>query len=128
METAEAAFGIYSTKLEGDEESRPGIKSDHWVGPGQGGLVKSKYMVNILAPECSIREIGEFAAALEPKIPGSGTVRPKGMAWLPRAGMVAGSWRFIKARSPPRTSRLSRRKFLGIWRWRWAGRGSGLFG
>jgi hypothetical protein len=96
MESAEAAFGIYSTKLEGDEESRPGIKSDHWVSPGQGGFVKGKYMVNILAPERASREIGEFAAALEPKIPGSGTAHPKGMAWLPRDGMVAGSWRYIK--------------------------------
>ena len=96
MDSGEAAFGIYSTKLEGDEESWPGIKSDHWVSPGQGGLAKGEYMVNILAPECTDREIGEFAAALEPKIPGSGTARPKGMAWLPRNSMVAGSGRYIK--------------------------------
>jgi hypothetical protein len=96
MDSGEAAFGIYSTKLEGDEESWPGIGSDHWISPGQGGLVKGEYMVNILAPECAGREIGEFAAALEPKIPGKGTLRPLGMAWLPRDGMVAGSWRYIK--------------------------------
>lgn len=96
MESGETAFGIYSTKLEGEEEGWPGIKSDNWVSAGQGGLVKGDYMVNILAPECTVREIGEFAAALEPKIPGSGTVRPKGMAWLPLEDMVAGSWRYIK--------------------------------
>ncbi len=96
MESGEAAFGIYSTKLEGEEEGWPGITSDHWVSPGQGGLVKGEYVVNILAPECTGREIGEFAAALEPKIPGKGTARPKGMAWLPRDGMVAGSWKYIK--------------------------------
>jgi len=96
MESAEAAFGIYSTKLEGEEERWPGIKSDNWVSPGQGGLVKGEYMVNILAPECASREMGEFAAALEPKIPGKATVRPKGMAWLPRDGMVPGSGRYIK--------------------------------
>ena len=96
MGSGEAAFGIYSTKLEGEEEGWPGIESDHWVSPGQGGLVKGEYMVNILAPECTGREIGEFAAALEPKIPGKATVRPKGMAWLPRDGMVAGSGRYIK--------------------------------
>ena len=96
MDSGEAAFGIYSTKLEGEEESWPGIKSDHWVSLGQGGLAKGEYMVNILAPECTVREIGEFAAALEPKIPEKGTARPKGMAWLPRDGMVAGSWRYIK--------------------------------
>jgi hypothetical protein len=96
MESAEAAFGIYSTKLEGEEEGWPGIQSDHWVSPGQGGLVKGEYMINILAPECSGREIGEFAAAIETMIPGSGTARPKGMAWLPRDGMVPGSGRYIK--------------------------------
>jgi len=96
MGSGEAAFGIYSTKLEGEEEGWPGIKSDHWVSPGQGGLVKGEYMINILAPECTVREIGEFAAALEPKIPGKGTARPKGMAWLPRDGMVAGSWKYLK--------------------------------
>jgi hypothetical protein len=96
MGSGEAAFGIYSTKLEGEEEGWPGIKSDHWVSPGQGGLVKGEYMINILAPECTVREIGEFAAALEPKIPGEVTVRPKGMAWLPSDGIVAGSWRYIK--------------------------------
>ncbi len=96
MESPEAAFGIYSTKLEGEEEIWPGIKSDHWVSSGQGGLAKGEYMVNILAPECKDREIGEFAAALEPKIPGSRMARPKGMAWLPRDGMVARSGRYIK--------------------------------
>jgi len=96
MVSGEAAFGIYSTKLEGNEESWPGIESDHWISPGQGGLVKGEYMVNILAPECASREIGEFAAAIEPKIPGKATVRPKGMAWLPPDGMVAGSRRYIK--------------------------------
>jgi hypothetical protein len=96
MGSGEAAFGIYSTKLEGEEEGWPGIQSDHWVSPGQGGLVKGEYMINILTPECASREIGEFAAALETMIPGSGTARPKGMAWLPRDGMVPGSGRYIK--------------------------------
>jgi peptidoglycan/xylan/chitin deacetylase (PgdA/CDA1 family) len=96
MDSGEAAFGLYSTKLEGEEESWPGIRSDHWVSLGQGGLAKGEYMVNILAPDCTDREIGDFAAALEPKIPGKGTARPKGMDWLPRAGMVLGSWRYIK--------------------------------
>jgi len=96
MESGEAAFGIYSTKLEGEEESWPGIMSDNWVGLGQGGLVKGEYVVNILAPECTNREIGEFAAAIATKIPGKETVRPMGMAWLPRNGMIAGSGRYIK--------------------------------
>jgi Family of unknown function (DUF6599) len=96
MESGQAAFGLYSTKLEGEETRWPGIKSDHWVSPGQGGLVKDEFMVNILAPECTDREIGEFAAALEPKIPGKGTARPEGMDRLPRSGMVRGSGRYIR--------------------------------
>ena len=96
MASGEAAFGFYSTKLEGEEEGWPGIKPDHWVGAGQGGLVKGEYLVNLLAPECTKEEIGGFAAALEPKIPGTGTVRPKSMDWLPCEGMVEGSWRYIK--------------------------------
>ena len=96
MNSAQAAFGIYSTKLEGEEEGRPGIKVDHWISLGQANLVKDQFMINILAPECTDREIGEFAAALEPKIPGRGTARPKGMRWLPPDGMVPGSGRYIK--------------------------------
>lgn len=96
MALGEAAFGLYSTKVEGEEEGWPGIKSDHWISLGQANLVKGEFVVNILAPECTDREIGEFAAALEPKIPGKGTARPKGMDWLPRAGMVPGSGRYIK--------------------------------
>jgi hypothetical protein len=96
METGEAAFGLYSTKVEGDEKVWPGIDPDHWISPGQANLVKGEYMVNILAPACTEREIGEFAAALEPKIPGKETIRPAEMSWLPREGMVGGSGRYIK--------------------------------
>jgi len=96
MGSGQAAFGIYSTKLEGEEKRWPGIKADHWVVLGQANLVKGDYMVNILAPECTDREIGEFAAALEPRIPGRGTVRPAGLDRLPRDGMVPGSWRYIR--------------------------------
>jgi len=96
MESSEAAFGLYSTKVEGDEKVWPGIEPDHWISPGQANLVKGEYMVNILAPECTEREIGEFGAALEPKIPGKKTIRPAEMRWLPREGMVGGSGRYIK--------------------------------
>jgi peptidoglycan/xylan/chitin deacetylase (PgdA/CDA1 family) len=96
MASGEAAFGLYSSKLEGDEKGWPGIEPDNSVGQGQANLVKAEYLVNILAPECTDREIGEFAAALEPKIPGGGTSKPAGMHWLPREGMVAGSGRYIK--------------------------------
>ena len=96
MKSAEAAFGLYSTKLEGQETAWSGIKTDHWVSQGQANLVKGEYLVNILAPECTDREIGEFAAALERKVPGRGAKRPPGMACLPAQGMVPGSGRYIR--------------------------------
>src|SRR4030042_5957054 len=88
MSSGEAAFGLYSTKLEGEEEGWPGTAPDNWRSRGQASLVKGEFLVSILAPECTDKEIGEFMAALEPKIPGSGTVRPEGMDWLPREGMI----------------------------------------
>jgi len=96
MASGEAAFGLYSTKLEGEEEGWPGIGPDNWTSLGQASLVKGEFLISILAPECTDREIGEFMAALEPKIPGSGTVRPKGMSWLPREGRIPSSGRYIK--------------------------------
>ncbi len=113
MASGEAAFGLYSTKLEGGEEGWPGVKADNWISPGQANLVKGDYLVNIMAPECTDREIGEFAAALESKIPGTRIVRPKGLAWLPPEGMGPQVSRqdkaapISKARSRPRTNRPS---------------------
>jgi hypothetical protein len=96
MASGAGAFGLYSTKLEGGEQGWPGIKADNWISRGQANLVKSDYLVNILAPECTDREIGEFASALEDRFPTGGTVRPKGLSWLPREGMVPSSWRYIR--------------------------------
>jgi hypothetical protein len=96
MTSAESAFGFYSTRVEGGETRWPGIGPDHWISPGQANLVKGEFVVNLLAPDCTEAEIGAFAAALEPKIPGTRTVRPRGMEWLPREGMVPGSARYIK--------------------------------
>ena len=96
MSSAEAAFGFFSTKLEGEEKSLPGIKPDSWLSPGQASLVKGEFLVNILAPACTDKEIGEFAAAVEPRIPGHGTVRPQGLGRLPTEGQVPSSRRYIK--------------------------------
>lgn len=96
MESGEAAFGLYSTKLEGEEERWPGIASDHWFTRGQANLVKGPYLANILASDCTDEEVGDFLAVVERKIPGEGTVRPPGMGFLPAEGMVRGSGRYIK--------------------------------
>ncbi|MBM3304800.1 MAG: hypothetical protein FJY79_02495 [Candidatus Aminicenantes bacterium] len=96
MESGEAAFGLYSTRLEGGEESRPEVGSDNWIMPGQANFVKGEYLVNILASDRTDREVGAFMAAIEKKVPGEGTVRPAGMSRLPVEGMVPGSGRYIK--------------------------------
>ena len=95
MASDEEAFGLYSTKLEGGEAGWPGIRSDNWITAGQASLVKGEFMVNILAPECTDREIGEFAAGLEKKVPGRGTARPNGLERLPLEGMILSSGRYI---------------------------------
>ncbi len=95
MASGEAAFGLYSTKLEGGEEGRPGIKADNWVASGQASLVKGEYIVNILGPGCSGRELGEFAEAVAKKVPGRRTERPAGLARLPAEGLVPSSGRYI---------------------------------
>ena len=96
MSSGDAAFGLYSTKLEGGEKSFPGIEPDNWLSPGQASLVKGEFLVNILAPECTDKEIGEFMATVEPQIPGRVTARPGGLGWLPREGMVPSSRRYFR--------------------------------
>jgi hypothetical protein len=96
MESGEAAFGLYSTKVDGGETASERISATHWLSPGQANLVKGPILVNILAPDLTAEEIEVIAAVLEPKIPGRGTARPPGVEWLPKEGMVPGSERYIK--------------------------------
>ncbi len=96
MESGEAAFGLYSTKVEGGEDRSERIAAAHWISPGQANFVKGPYLVNILAPDSTVEEIEEIAAALEPRVPGRATERPSGVGWLPPEGLVPGSERYIK--------------------------------
>lgn len=96
MRSGPAAFGLYSSKLEGGEESAPGVASDNWIGPGQGSLVKGDYLVNVIAPDRTGPEIGTVLKTVDKKLPAPRTVRPKGLDRLPRAGMVRTSWRYIQ--------------------------------
>ena len=96
MKSETSAFGLYSTKLEGDEKGWPKIKSDNWISPGQANLVKGDYLINVLAPECADQEIGPFMAAVDLKLPAYRTVRPEGLERLPRDGLVPSSGRYIK--------------------------------
>ncbi len=96
MASGEAAFGFYSIKLEGGEKGWPGIAADNWVGQGQASFVQGDYLVNVLAPECSEKEIGGFIVQIQGRVPGQRTARPEELNWLPRDGMVESSWHFIK--------------------------------
>lgn len=96
MKSGTSAFGLYSTKLEGEEEGWPKIKADNWISLGQGNLVKGDYLINVLAPECTDEEIGQFMAAVDLKLPAYRTVRPEGLDRLPRGGLVPSSGRYIK--------------------------------
>lgn len=95
MASGEAAFGLYSTKLEGGETGWAGITADNWVASGQASLVKGEYIVNILGPDCEDRELGEFAAAVAKKVPGRRTARPAGLIRLPVEALVPSSGRYI---------------------------------
>ena len=96
MKSGTSAFGLYSTKLEGEEKGWPKIKADNWISPGQANLAKGDYLVNLLAPECTDEEIGKFMAAVDLKLPAYRTVRPEGLDRLPREGLVPSSGRYIK--------------------------------
>jgi Family of unknown function (DUF6599) len=96
MRSGPAAFGLYSSKLEGGEESMPGINSDNWIGPGQGSLVKGDYFVNVIASDRTGPEIGVVLKAVEKKLPARRTVRPEGLARLPRRDMIPSSWRYVR--------------------------------
>jgi len=96
MATPEDAFGLYSTKLEGGETAIPGTHCDSWIAAGQASLVKGEYLVNVMAPDATERELADFTVALGSKIPGEGTVRPKGLDRLPGEGMIPSSGRYLK--------------------------------
>jgi hypothetical protein len=96
MRSGPAAFGLYSSKLEGGEEAAPGITPDNWIGPGQGSLVKGDYLVNVIAPDRTGAEIGAVLKAVDKKLPARRTVRPESLGRLPRADMIPSSWRYVR--------------------------------
>jgi hypothetical protein len=96
MRSGPAAFGLYSSKLEGGEQGAPGIASDNWIGPGQGSLVKGDDLVNVIAPDRTGAEIGAVLKAVEKRLPARRTVRPEGLVRLPRRDMVPSSWRYVR--------------------------------
>jgi hypothetical protein len=98
MRSGPAAFGFYSSKLEGGEKGAPGIAADNWIGPGQGSLAKGDYLVNVIAPGAQVdaAEIGAILKAVERKLPARRTVRPAGLDRLPLEGRVPASWRYLR--------------------------------
>ena len=114
MKRGTSAFGLYSTKLEGEEKGWPEIKVASRISPGQANLVKGDYLVNILAPECTDGEIGPFMAAVDLKLPAAGPSGRKG--WT---GCRARGWSLERTlhQGPgrgPRRIALPRRRVLGF--------------
>ncbi len=113
MKSGRSAFGLYSTKLEGDEKGWPKIKSDNWISPGQANLVKGDYLINVLAPECTDQEIGPFMAAVDKKSRDTGPTGPRGWNGCRSKGRSPRADATSKARSRPGTNRPSSKATSG---------------
>jgi len=95
MDSPKAAFGIFSTRRQGDEPVSPGIKTFHWLGQEQANLVKGDLYVNILASGCAEAEVGNFLASLAINLPSGETPLPAGFSCLPEFNLVPGTERYI---------------------------------
>jgi len=95
MESPAAAFGIFSTRREGDEPVSPGIKTAHWVEPEKANLVKGNLFVNIVASGCTKAEVEDFAMSLVRQLPAADARRPEAFSCMPEFNLVPGSERYI---------------------------------
>ena len=95
MESPAAAFGIFSTRREGDEPMLPGIKTAHWVVPEQANLVKGDLYVNIVASGCTQAEVEDFAMSLTRKLPAADSPLPQAFSCMPEFNLVPGTERYV---------------------------------
>lgn len=96
MESPKAAFGIFSTRREGNERTSPGTKTVHWFGKGQAALAKGVFYVNALVTGCTEDEIEGFVLALDREMPPDETLQPRSPQYMPRFSLVPGSERYIR--------------------------------
>jgi hypothetical protein len=95
MDSPKAAFGIFSTRREGNERISPKIRTLHWIGPEQANMVMGDFYVNILAKGCTTAEIEEFAASLAANLPPKETPLPEGFSCMPAFDLVPRTERYI---------------------------------
>jgi hypothetical protein len=95
MASPAAAFGIFSTKREGNEPVSPGIKTAHWLGGDQTSMVKGDLYVNVLAAGCDQDELERFMISLDRELPAGATLLPRAFFCMPEFNLVRGSERYI---------------------------------
>ena len=95
MASAAAAFGIFSTKREGNEPVSPGIKTVHWLGRDQTSMVKGDLYINVLASGCEQDEVERFMISLDRQLPAGETLLPRAFFCMPEFNLVRGSERYI---------------------------------
>ena len=78
MASGEAAFGLYSTKLEGGEKGWPGIGPDNWTSPGQACSRQGRIPGQHPRPGVHRRGDRRLHGGPRAEDPGGGTVRPGG--------------------------------------------------
>lgn len=95
MASPAAAFGIFSTRREGNETVLPGIKTAHWIGEQQTNLVKGNLYINILSSGCTQDEVETFVFSLDRALPAAETSRPEAFSCMPEFSLVPGTERYI---------------------------------
>jgi hypothetical protein len=95
MASPAAAFGIFSTKREGNEPVSPGIKTAHWLGRDQTNMVKGDLYINVLAAGCAEDEVERFMISLDRQLPAGETLLPRAFFCMPELDLVRGSERYI---------------------------------
>lgn len=95
MASPAAAFGIFSTRREGNETVSPGIKTAHWIGVEQTNLVKGDLYINILSSGCTQDEVETFVFSLDRALPAAETPRPQAFSCMPEFSLLPGTERYI---------------------------------
>jgi hypothetical protein len=95
MASPAAAFGIFSTRREGNETVLPGIKTAHWIGEQQTNLVKGDLYINILSSGCTQDEVETFVFSLDRALPAAETSRPEAFSCMPEFSLIPGTERYI---------------------------------
>jgi hypothetical protein len=95
MGSPATAFGIFSTRREGNETVSPGIKTAHWIGVEQTNLVKGDLYINILSSGCTQDEVETFVFSLDRALPAAETPRPQAFSCMPEFSLLPGTERYI---------------------------------